>query len=433
MIIKNGSAKNMVQLVQTALIRSGFLKAPADGIYGEKTRQAVINFQTANSLVPDGIVGKNTFAALRPYLTGYTTHIIKKSDTLSKIASQYNTTVAAIENANPSITYDNLQIGTRIIVPFLFRLTPTNIIYSSLLCELICEGLAARYPFLGLSSAGTSFDGRQLAVLKMGKGSKKVFINAAHHANEWITTPLTLKFVEEYADAFVTAGVLGGQNGEYMYDSATLFVMPMVNPDGVDLVTGAIDFESQNYQNAVMYANNYPQISFPSGWKANIRGVDLNLNYPAMWERARQIKFAQGFTKPGPRDYVGLAPLSEPESRAVFRLTNNEMFDLTVSMHTQGEEIYWQFQNYAPPESLMLGQQMADVSGYTLASPAEESSYAGYKDWFLMTYSKPGYTVEAGLGKNPLPIEDFDRIYRQVLPIFTTALAFEEPIKTDLV
>ena len=39
------------------------------------------------------------------------------------------------------------------------------------------------------------------------------------------------------------------------------------------------------------------------------------------------------------------------------------------------------------------------------------SGYAGYKDWFIEEYDRPGYTVEAGMGENPMPMTQFERIY----------------------
>ena len=41
----------------------------------------------------------------------------------------------------------------------------------------------------------------------------------------------------------------------------------------------------------------------------------------------------------------------------------------------------------------------------------------GYKDWFIQIYNRPGYTIEAGLGENPLPISQFDIIYKDNIGI----------------
>ena len=195
----------------------------------------------------------------------------------------------------------------------------------------------------------------------------------------------------------------------------------MVDPDGVDLVTGAVQTESIEYETARGIAAGFPDIPFPEGWKANLLGVDLNLQYPAGWLRAREIKFSQGFTKPAPRDYVGRAPLSQRESIALAQYTEDLDPDLVLAYHTQGKVIYWQFEDYAIPGARALAEEFARVSGYALEDTPYQSAYAGYKDWFIQTFRRPGFTIEAGSGENPLPLSQFDEIYRDNLSILVTA------------
>lgn len=424
-LIRSGDSGSYVEMVQLALRRAGFSPGVLDGQFGSQTLSAVRGFQRANGLVADGIVGNQTFARLRPFLVGYARHTVAAGDTVAALAAQYGTTTERINNANPDLVDTNLQIGSVLAIPLAVAPVPTEISYNALLTELVVEGLAVRYPFVGLSVVGRSVLNRPLPLLTIGKGAKKVFFNASHHANEWITTPMVLQFLAEYAEAVVNATEIGGQNAEMLFNQTTLSIMPLVNPDGVDLITGALSKESEAYLDILVMANRYPWIPFPSGWKANANGVDLNLNYPAMWEEARAQKFSAGFTRPGPRDFVGMAPLDQPESRAVYDLSIAEDFDLTVSLHTQGEEIYWRFGTYQPPRGEAIGQQMAEVSGYILTDPEDFSSFAGYKDWFVMNYLRPGYTIEAGRGINPLPISGFAAFYPPVRAILTVALTEE--------
>ena len=158
------------------------------------------------------------------------------------------------------------------------------------------------------------------------------------------------------------------------------------------------------------------------GGKQILIGTDLNLQFPAGWEQARQIKFSQGFTSPAPRDFVGDGPLVSPEALAVYNFTLSHNFELILAYHTQGREIYWQFQNYATQKARLIGEQFASVSDYRLADVPFNSSFAGYKDWFLQEYRRPGYTIEAGIGQNPLPITQFNEIYRDNLGILVLGI-----------
>ena len=90
---------------------------------------------------------------------------------------------------------------------------------------------------------------------------------------------------------------------------------------------------------------------------------------------------------------------------------------MILAYHTQGEVIFWQFQNYAPENAFIIGTQFSRVSRYSLEETPYNSSFAGFKDWFIQNYNKPGYTIEAGLGVNPLPTSQFDEIYRDNLGI----------------
>lgn len=292
---------------------------------------------------------------------------------------------------------------------------------TSALCEEILQQLTEQYPFLELELLIQTAYGRNVWALTMGKGDRHVLYTAAHHANEWITATVLLKFAEDVAQAYATGGTVYGVNARELLETAMIHMVPMVNPDGVDLVTGAIGPGSPEYGAAVRISRQFPDIPFPNGWKADLLGVDLNLQYPAGWLEAREIKFAEGFTKPAPRDYVGRWPLSQRETMALADYTEEVDPALVLAYHTQGKVIYWQFRDYQIPGAKLLGEEFARVSGYTLSDTPYESSFAGYKDWFIQKFRRPGFTIEAGSGVNPLPISQFDEIYRDNLGILVTA------------
>ena len=297
----------------------------------------------------------------------------------------------------------------------------TDVPITSARNDALVAQLAEKYPFIHTGLLTRTAFGRPIPTLVMGSGPRRVLFTASHHANEWITSYILLKFAEELAEAFQNGGTVYGVSARNILNAATVYMVPMVDPDGVDLVTGAIEPGTLEYEIARRLSENYPQIPFPDGWKANLMGVDLNLQYPAGWLQARQIKFSQGFTRPGPRDYVGRAPLGQLESRALAGYTQTVDPALVLAYHTQGQVIYWQFKDIFVPGARELGEEFARISGYALEDTPYESAWAGYKDWFIQDFRRPGYTIEVGLGENPLPLTQFDEIYRQNVGILVTA------------
>ena len=179
----------MVEFLQNILIYLELYSGDIDGIFGENTQKAITNFQSQNGLVPDGIVGYKTWQLLNPYING----------------------------------------GLGFIVP-------TNISYSSSILQINLNSLKKIYPFIEITSIGRSVLGKSLPVIKIGNGSKEVFYSASFHANEWITSPLLMKFLADYCYTYSNNLNIFGYNAKELYNYCTIYIMPMVNPDGIGLI-----------------------------------------------------------------------------------------------------------------------------------------------------------------------------------------------------
>jgi g-D-glutamyl-meso-diaminopimelate peptidase len=257
----------------------------------------------------------------------------------------------------------------------------------------ICE----HFPFLHVESIGQSLAGREIPVVRLGTGPIEIHYNAAMHANEWITAPLLMRFLEEAACAYMFGSFYRGKDMQQIFSQTSLWAVPMVNPDGVELVhTDPYDFQN---------------------WKANLRGVDLNDQFPAHWEKERARRNVQ---MPGERDYGGEAPLTEPEAVALASFTCLHDFQLVIALHTQGREIYWNYRDLEPPGSEAIADRFAQVSGYKAVKLSD--SDAGYKDWFIQQFGRPGFTVEVGWGTNPLPPDLLPLLYDEVADILLEGL-----------
>ncbi|MBF8982086.1 peptidoglycan-binding protein [Lutibacter sp. B2] len=407
--MKIGDKGTQVMEIQSLLKKIGYDPGPIDGIFGKKTEEAVKQFQKDNGLIPDGIIGKNTYKAMEPLLLGYDQYTIKQGDTIYEIAKKYYSSVKKIMTANPGLNPYNLQIGQQIIVPYSIDVVDTDINYTYEVMKRDIEGLKVRYPFLEVGIGGKSVLGRNLYYIRLGKGPNKVFYNGSHHSLEWITSVLLMKFIENFSKAYVDNTKIGDYSPRDIWEESSIYIMPMVNPDGIELVLNGLHKDNPYYNQLIEW--NKGSTDFSKNWQANNRGVDLNHNYDALWEKSKEAEKEYGVFGPGPTRYSGPYPESEPESKAVADFTRNLDFRLVIAYHTQGKVIYWNFQNLASQEAKTIGQLFSKMSGYALDETYGIASYAGYKDWFIDKYRKPGYTIEVGKGTNPLPIEQFDEIY----------------------
>lgn len=350
-------------------------------------------------------------------IPGYVTtpYTIGHGNSIWALAQTINLPPDAIFLLNPTLRPNQLQIGQVIRLPtrVTWRIVngKQNYDYSTMMQDM--RTLQMIYPFLLNESIGNSVLEKNIPALFVGNGQERVHFNASFHANEWITTPIIMTFLNDYLLSLTNNNSIRGLNTLPLYLQTQLTIVPMVNPDGVDLVINGPPANEAIRTHLIEW--NKGSTDF-SGWKANINGVDLNDQFPAEWALERE----NNPKTPGPRDYGGESPLSQPESIAMAQLTREMDFARVLAFHTQGEVIFWGFQGLEPPESEQLVNEFARVSGYEPVQTID--SYAGYKDWFIQDWRRPGFTVELGIGTNPLPIHQFDEIYEEALGIFLVAL-----------
>ena len=275
--------------------------------------------------------------------------------------------------------------------------------------EAIIGGLLLKYPFLTRETIGESLCARPLDLLSVGNRRSSVLFAAAFHGMEWITSLIMLKFLDTLCSAVKGSSMLYGISPSALLNRRGFAVIPCVNPDGVEIqIHGST--AAGEYRTLVDKACSGDTVH----WQANARGVDINHNFDADWETLHELEKASGICSPSPTRWGGQYPESEPESRAVASLCRAGRFSHALAFHSQGEEIYYGYGGYNNRQLFRQASALARVSGYTLSEPEGLASGGGFKDWFCQTLESPGFTIEVGKGKNPLPVTDLDSIYAKL-------------------
>ncbi len=275
--------------------------------------------------------------------------------------------------------------------------------------EAICRHLCDGYPFLSGSSLTSSILGRDIPLLKLGEGKRVILYVGVHHGTEWMTGALLLRFAEELCQAALDGRAISGVHIPFALKSRTLLFIPMLNPDGVAIAQGTSndgDLLSERRRRM------NPTGDF-THWQANARGVDLNHNYDAGFLEYKRIERELGIEGGAPTRYSGEFPESEPESAALAALVRASMPSAVLSLHTQGEEIYYAAEaKVAGSEA--VARRFASLSGYRVAVPEGAAAYGGLADYTAGTLGIPSFTLECGRGENPLPDDDAPLVYASV-------------------
>ena len=285
------------------------------------------------------------------------------------------------------------------------KLTAPQVLDSGVTRGLL-YALRGRHRFLDTLPIGRSVLGREIFGLLLGGGGERVLVAAAFHGQEWLTALAALRFCEDICDALEKDGRLEGIDLRQALALRSLVVIPMVNPDGVNIAVHGAAAAGEREEEVRALGGDVPGL-----WQANARGVDINHNFNAGWAAMQEMERKKGLCGPAPRQWCGPYPESEPETAALTGLCGRLPFRHVLALHSQGEEIYWRYGDRTPEEARMMAEVLGAASGYAVADPEGLASHGGFKDWFIDSTGRPGFTIELGKGKNPLPLENFEEMY----------------------
>jgi len=300
----------------------------------------------------------------------------------------------AARTAKPALRIHNAPVVTAV---------PQKYTYQRLTADV--HALAAAYPdLISLVEIGQSVEGRAIYALRLGHGTKEIFLDAAIHASEWLTTNLLMKMAEEYARHAQYDRPFGPYHVAEILEEVSLWFMPMLNPDGVTLVLeGPEAVQNSTFAKQLLQQAN--ENSF-SSWKANIRGVDLNRQFPAFWSRLVNVQ-----PRPAPSHFKGTKPLSEPEAQSLYDFTLQRRPAMVISFHQQGEIIYWYNRQSGARynRDRQLARQLAALTGYGAGQQLVNGGK--YMDWAISELGIPAFIIEVGTVVGDL--RQWERIWRQ--------------------
>lgn len=249
-------------------------------------------------------------------------------------------------------------------------------------------------------SIGKSLIGEELELYKIGRGKTRIFYTGGHHGAERLTANVAYAFLRAMSEKEKKKGRLGTIDVRLLLREYTYYVIPLVNPDGAAMSDGLLGDNILRPRQLRMNGGE----DFRK-WSANARGVDLNHNYDAGFFEYKRIEEREGIVA-GRGKFSGEYPESEPESRAVANAVRAVSPSLVLSLHSQGEEVYYSPRN---AKTAALAMRAARMLGYERKTPVGTAAYGGLSDYTGAVLGIPSLTVEMGKGENPLPADEYYR------------------------
>ncbi len=259
--------------------------------------------------------------------------------------------------------------------------------YTSKRVAMNCQDLVNKYPeLITMESIGKSTLGTDIILLKVGSGEKKALVTGGIHSREDITVNYVMRCIEEYAEAYYSStGRYGTFRLNKLLKEWTLYVVPVMNPDGIDIANDGV---------IPLYKNGEPLSETELfDYKNTTTGVNLNRNFPFEWGYEDSTI---NDTTPDIDSYIGKSEASEPETQAIIKLCEANAFEWLFSFHIKGNMLYWAdtVNSNAEKAEIMSNRLVVNCGFNLMRSSSIAGASGGMENWFRQQYNKPGFCIE---------------------------------------
>ena len=278
------------------------------------------------------------------------------------------------------------------------------------------EEMHKRWPdCLSFELRDKTYQGRSIPVVYFGnvKAERFVMVQASIHAREYMSSLIVMSMLEHYLMNYKNGSFRGHKFGD-LFEKVCFVIVPMVNPDGVEIAQrgeqGAVTDDVKQWVRANSKAGiKHDQI------KSNARGVDLNRNFYNGFGKDRSRKPNKGYSH-----YPGSSPLSELESKLLLKVAGEHNYDCFLNYHTSGNLIYYGCGN-APQSvnarALKIANMIKRHTGFIPRGSGHSAACGSWADEVEVRFKTPSVTIELGT-RNPVPISEFDELYKKNLLVW---------------